>query len=491
MARPHIQVILAADQVPECLRAALQRADATAGFWPLSEALRGDAAAGADALVVVLPEESSGLSGPLRVLLDRLAEHPRGTLVLAPSGRPLPRLDHPPSLPVSFSSGLDEESLAVQLTTMIEMRHSLDSLHQRVLANRRQGQSAARQYMGQLRLASQVQRGFLPKALPRFGPVSFNCLFRPVDYVSGDIYDLHQLDEQHVGIALADASGHGIPAALLTVYIKRALRAKEIEKGSYRLLSPGEVLRDLNQDILDAHLTECPFVAVVYAVLDISTLELSLARAGAPYPIRRTAGGELEFLDPPGSVVGVLSNACFGVSRLRLQPGDSLLIYSDGLERIVTPRCATGDVLPALQRVAGRAVEWTSAAAATVPAAAVADGTAEVESSSPAIATLPGDGRPLGRGISEPTVGRRLSLSHQSDPGRPVPPPATRLRAPHTTACEPGSGHDLIMSSAWCHTLRTEGVQAALEQISGRQRTLRRMGYPLDDLTVLAVQVDP
>ena len=83
-------------------------------------------------------------------------------------------------------------------------------------------------------------------------------------------------------MAVADATGHGIPAALLTVYIKRALRGKEIENGSYRILSPDEVLSRLNDDILDARLSECQFVAAVYAVLNTTTLELTVARGGAP-----------------------------------------------------------------------------------------------------------------------------------------------------------------------------------------------------------------
>ena len=242
--------------------------------------MRGDPAANADALVIVLPENSGGLGGTLRALLERLAERPRATLVLTPAGHASPPLEHPPTVPVTVGSGLDAHELAGQLNTMLAMRESLDTLHRSAVANRRSGQSAANRYMSQLRLASQVQRGFLPESLPRLGPVSFHVVFRPVDYVSGDIYDVHRLDEEHVGIALADASGHGIPAALLTVYIKRALRGKEIEHGTYRILEPDEVLSALNDDILDAHLADCAFVAAVYAVLNTRTLELSLRAAG-------------------------------------------------------------------------------------------------------------------------------------------------------------------------------------------------------------------
>ena len=454
MARPHIQVVLASDIVPESLRTALHQTNATAGFWPLAEALRADLSAAADAIVIVVPEDSSGLAGPLRVLFDRLAEHPRATLVLSDSGRQQPPLVHPPVVPVSYGHGLDQQDLSVRLTTMLEMRDSLDSLHRGMLATKRSGDTLARRYISQLRLASQVQREFLPETLPRFGPVSFSVLFRPVDFVSGDIYDVHRLDEDHVGIAIADASGHGIPAALLTVYIKRALRGKEIEHGTYRILSPDEVLNRLNEDILDAHLTECPFVAAVYAVLNTRTLEMSLARGGAPYPIHRTADGKLRLIDPPGGVVGVLAQPRFEVRQLQLQPGDSLLIFSDGLERIIAPLQATGDVPDTLRRAAERISRWSTTAAHDVARVARRNqqgDAVDLMSGDVAVATLPAEDEDL------------------------MPTPAG----------------DVTAHSAWADVLRHAGTGAAIEQLADRQRALRRMGFPLDDLTVLAVQVEP
>ncbi|XAM00337.1 hypothetical protein OT109_02895 [Phycisphaeraceae bacterium D3-23] len=75
----------------------------------------------------------------------------------------------------------------------------------------------------ELRMAAQLQREFLPAKLPEVGGVSFHVLYRPAGYVSGDIYDVMRLDEHHLGFFVADAVGHGVPAALMTIYIKRAL----------------------------------------------------------------------------------------------------------------------------------------------------------------------------------------------------------------------------------------------------------------------------
>ena len=73
----------------------------------------------------------------------------------------------------------------------------------------------------ELRLAAKLQQDFLPKQLPQVGPIHFHSLFRPAGYVSGDLYDVMRLDEKRVGFFPVDAVGHGMPAALLTMFIKR------------------------------------------------------------------------------------------------------------------------------------------------------------------------------------------------------------------------------------------------------------------------------
>jgi sigma-B regulation protein RsbU (phosphoserine phosphatase) len=433
MSHAHVQVILADDAVPEALRAALTQIGVSASFWRLGEALQHDATKSADAIVLVTPTDTSGIARPLRLLFDRLAERPRAMLVLTADGGRLP-LELPAAVPVTYGRRHAESDLATRLAVLLEMRPALDTLHRGLLATRRSGQNTTRRYIGQLRLAGQVQRQFLPEALPVFGRVTCDVLFRPVDYVSGDIYDVHRLDEDHVGIALADASGHGIPAALLTVYIKRALRGKEIEHGRYRILAPDEVLTRLNEDLVDAQLTECPFVAAVYAVLNTRTLELSLARGGAPFPLLRTADGEVHAIESPGGVVGVAPGESFVARQVQLEPGDSVLIYTDGIERLLAPQPVHGQPPVGLTR---------------------------------AVERLTG-------------VRRR---AHEQDDGDVAT--ATLEPVVSTLACPADPATD----NPWLRTLSRCGVDAALRQLDRRQRTLRRMGCPLDDLTVLALRV--
>ena len=184
----------------------------------------------------------------------------------------------------------------------------------------------------ELRLAARLQQDFLPKFLPQVGPVHFHTLFRPAGYVSGDLYDIMRLDERRIGFYIADAVGHGMPAALLTMFIKHALITKEIAGNSYRLLSPSESLARLNMELIGQNLSQAAFATALYGIIDVDTLELTLARAGHPAPLILRAGGALETIECDGPLLGIFPDEPFATSTAKLAPGDRLLLYTDGIE---------------------------------------------------------------------------------------------------------------------------------------------------------------
>ncbi|GAG97938.1 unnamed protein product, partial [marine sediment metagenome] len=98
----------------------------------------------------------------------------------------------------------------------------------------------------QLRLAGLVQQDFLPTRLPSCKGLHWATTFLPAEWVSGDIYDIVRIDEQHIGFYVADVVGHGIPAALLTIFLKQALLMRETVESTYRVFSPAEVMKNLN-----------------------------------------------------------------------------------------------------------------------------------------------------------------------------------------------------------------------------------------------------
>jgi phosphoserine phosphatase RsbU/P len=188
------------------------------------------------------------------------------------------------------------------------------------------------QFDEEQRLAARLQQDFLPKVLPQLGPVHVSCLFRPASYVSGDFYDVMRLDETHIGFFIADAVGHGMPAALLSMYIKRALVTKEITLTGYRLLEPGESLRLINQALIEQNLSAATFATALYGYINTETLEVTFARAGHPAPVILTAEGGLETLEAEGSLLGVFPDETFTNGRTLLRPGDRLLLFTDGIE---------------------------------------------------------------------------------------------------------------------------------------------------------------
>jgi hypothetical protein len=413
MRQAHVQVVLGGQTMPKGLEAALRQVGVTASFEPIAEVLRSGVRPTADAVVVIPSDDAQANRDGLQRLFSHVASRPRATLVLQPEGQAAPPPVLPPTVPISFSSRTGVEELAARISTMIEMRSSLESLHRGNASARRADEQLARQYQQQLRLASQVQRELLPHVLPRIDGISFSVLYRPTDYVSGDIYDIRQLDDNHVAIALVDAQGHGISAALLTVFIKRALPNEGRRSRVFRPLQPPEVLSRLNDELLEAALSEAQFASAAYALIDVRTRRVELARAGAPYPILRQADGHCRLLDPAGPLIGVVPNATFALESFKLARGESLLLCTDGLERVV--------------RNEGSRRHTTT----------------------------------------------MFTQNQEADPSRQAATPDKAITA-----------------TDWYARLGHLGVPAALEQLTARHDTLRRLGHELDDLTVLAITAE-
>lgn len=191
-------------------------------------------------------------------------------------------------------------------------------------------QSAYRQIELDLAAARRLQASFLPQTLPTVGPVRFGVSYRPCGQVGGDFYDVIRLDEHHVGFYLADAMGHGVPASLLTIFLKKAVQPKEISASSYRLVPPHEVLARLNRDLIAQGLAEMPFITMIYGLIDCRSGSLQFARAAHPHPVYLPLRGEPEQWQTPGTLLGVFE-AEYPQCQRELGRGDKLLLFTDGL----------------------------------------------------------------------------------------------------------------------------------------------------------------
>ena len=182
----------------------------------------------------------------------------------------------------------------------------------------------------QLRLAGLVQQDFMPNKLPNTAAIRWAAAFLPAEWVSGDIYDVVRIDEHYIGFYVADVVGHGIPAALLTIFLKQALVMRETLESNYHIFSPAEVMKNLNAHMAEQKLSGYQFATCCYCLLNIETLQLTYARAGHPYPILIRPDEQLQQLEIRGSLLGIFAQAEYAQETIQLQTGDKLLLYSDG-----------------------------------------------------------------------------------------------------------------------------------------------------------------
>lgn len=171
-----------------------------------------------------------------------------------------------------------------------------------------------------------------------------SIVYRPASYVSGDIYDIIELDEHHTGFFLADAVGHGVPAALMTMVITQGLHKTEGKGENLRIVEPAEALRRLNNTMTKHSGDQARFATAVYAIHDKRTNTITVAGAGHPPALLiRAATGEVEQVESQGPLLGVFPNVEFEQTEHQLQPGDVFIIYSDGFEVAFPKHDAVGD----------------------------------------------------------------------------------------------------------------------------------------------------
>lgn len=181
----------------------------------------------------------------------------------------------------------------------------------------------------ELALAEKIQEDMLPNLFPAFPERSEFDLYasmNPAKEVGGDFYDFFMIDDDHLGLVIADVSGKGIPAAMFMMFTKNII-ANNTMLGK----SPAKALMDANEAIC-ANNSEDMFVTVWLGVLEISTGKLTAANAGHEYPAIMTPDGKFElYKDKHGLVVGGMESAKYREYEIQLKPGAKLFVYTDGV----------------------------------------------------------------------------------------------------------------------------------------------------------------
>jgi serine phosphatase RsbU (regulator of sigma subunit)/predicted ester cyclase len=178
----------------------------------------------------------------------------------------------------------------------------------------------------ELRVARSIQQASLPEEVPTLAGWQITPYYRPAREVGGDFYDFHLLSEGRLGMVVGDATGKGVPAALVMSTTCGMLQLAARALGSP---SPGEVLAQVNEALL-ARIPTNMFVTCLYGILDPESGHLSYANAGHNLPCRRH-DGQADELRATGMPLGLMPGMAYEEKEAMLETGDSVLFYSDGL----------------------------------------------------------------------------------------------------------------------------------------------------------------
>ena len=204
----------------------------------------------------------------------------------------------------------------------------------------------------ELNMASSIQAEMLPNIFPAFPErkeFDIYASMTPAKEVGGDFYDFFLIDDEHLGIVMADVSGKGIPAALF-------MMASKILIQNYAMMgkSPKEVLETVNNQICSNNKQDM-FVTVWLGILDLKTGELRASNAGHEYPALKEESGSFELVhDKHGFVIGGMAGYPYQEYTLQMKPGSKLFLYTDGVAEATNAaneQFGTDRMVDALRRV--------------------------------------------------------------------------------------------------------------------------------------------
>ena len=260
---------------------------------------------------VVVPD----VSRDPRYVVGRRATAAEATVPIALDGRTIGALNIESDAPAAYGEAdlvpLDFFAEAAAIAVERAM------LHRRLLA--------VREVESQLRLAQEVQARLLPPAPPRLAGYDLAGASLPSSEIGGDYFDFLPLADGGLGLAIADVSGKGIPAALVMATFRVLLRV-EAARGAGVAATASAVNR-LLKDTSGGR----AFVTGFYGVLEPGRGRLVFANCGHPPPLLLRAGGGTDRLAPSGPLLGVFTDAVFDEGEAVLAPGDTLVLYTDGV----------------------------------------------------------------------------------------------------------------------------------------------------------------
>jgi len=181
-----------------------------------------------------------------------------------------------------------------------------------------------------LDMAKMLQRKLLPSSSPN-ARIIFNYLYKPCDMLGGDFVDIYNIGKDHLGVYIADVSGHGVSASILTVFLRSTI--------SKRMTSPAEALNTLYREYNKNNFESEVYITVFYAIYDLRNNILTYSNAGhnaTPVLYNKARKDRQIYLTTPGlPISNWVDTISYSENSIRVDPGDLLFLYTDGLAEIM------------------------------------------------------------------------------------------------------------------------------------------------------------
>ncbi len=183
----------------------------------------------------------------------------------------------------------------------------------------------------ELEIAGKIQQALLPNSTPDIPGLDVAAYMKPIESLGGDLYDLVQVNEKTLGIAIGDISGHGAPAAILMASLYASYRSL-----TRRGFSIPEIMSQLN-NLIQENFGTSRYATFFYGVIAPEEQRLTYSNAGHFPPLLIRPGEEPRLLSTGGIVLGFMNDAIYEESTLSLEPGDVIILYTDGIIEAAGP----------------------------------------------------------------------------------------------------------------------------------------------------------
>lgn len=232
------------------------------------------------------------------------------------------------------------ENVSIPFREMRKAKNKLkqysDNLNQIVNLRTKELHSANKLLLKDIEYAKEMQRCLLPAQMPKDMEVSFDAVYLAADNLSGDFYNVVKLDDNNIAIYIGDVSGHGIPAAMLTVFAyQNVIQLKENEELYADIIEPGQVLENIYKSFNKTNIAEDKYIVMLYGVYNTKEKSFNYSSAGinvSPYVVKKS--GQIQEMNSKGFPIcklGDIVTPTYENRKIDLETGDKLLFYSDGL----------------------------------------------------------------------------------------------------------------------------------------------------------------